>query len=61
MHDSPIDFCRKLGFTRRPSKLDWFRDLLMALDDVAFCHRDLCETVLQAIGALPGGCQRESA
>jgi len=35
LHDLPIDFCHKLGFTRRPPKLDCFRDLLMKLDTAA--------------------------
>lgn len=32
LHDLPVDFWHKLGFTRRPPKLDCFRDLLLALD-----------------------------
>ncbi len=31
-----VDFCHKLGFTRRPPKLDGFRDLLMRLDPACF-------------------------
>lgn len=35
VQDLPIDFCHRLGFTRRPPKLDCFRDLLIALDTEA--------------------------
>lgn len=35
VQDLPIDFCHRLGFTRRPPKLDCFRDLLLALDTEA--------------------------
>jgi hypothetical protein len=46
LHDLPIDFCHKLGFTRRPPKLDCFRDLLMKLDTEAL-DRVLREWVLE--------------
>jgi hypothetical protein len=32
LHDLPIDFCHRLGFTRRPPKRDCFRDLFLKLD-----------------------------
>lgn len=35
LHDLPLDFIHKLGFTRWPPKLDCFRDLLMKLDPAA--------------------------
>jgi hypothetical protein len=46
LQDLPIDFCHKLGFTRRPPKLDCFRDLLMKLDTEAL-DRVLREWVLE--------------
>lgn len=42
LHNLPIDFVHKLGFTRRPPKEDCFGDLLKALDS------QMLEQVLQA-------------
>jgi DDE_Tnp_1-associated/Transposase DDE domain len=46
LQDLPVDFWHKLGFTRRPPKLDCFRDLLMKLDTEAL-DRVLREWVLE--------------
>jgi hypothetical protein len=46
LQDLPIDSCHKLGLTRRPPKLDCFRDLLMKLDTDAL-DRVLRERVLE--------------
>jgi len=35
LQDLPIDFCHRLGFTRRPPKRDCFRDLFLKLDPQA--------------------------
>jgi hypothetical protein len=34
LHDLPVDLWHWMGYTRRPPKLDCFRDLLMKLDPV---------------------------
>lgn len=70
LHDLPLDFVHKLGFTRRPPKLDCFRDLLIKLDP-AELDRVLREWVeeffphardeLLAVLSLDGKCLRGSA
>jgi len=35
LHDLPVDFWHRLGFTRRPPKRDCFRDLFLKLDPAA--------------------------
>jgi hypothetical protein len=70
LRDLPVDFCHKLGFTRRPPKLDGFRDLLSLVvhgsgvvlaqsrvDEKANEHKgafELLETVLLKGGVIVG-------
>lgn len=50
LHDLPVDIWHWLGFTRRPPKVDCFRDLLMKIDP------DLLEHVLRDWVSAELGC-----
>jgi len=70
LHDLPIDFCHRLGFTRWPPKRDCFRDLFLKLDAEAL-ERVLHEWIadcfphaadeLQAVLSIDGKTLRGSA
>ena len=70
LHDLPVDFWHRLGFTRRPPKQDCFRDLFAKLDPVALDHvlRDWMEACFphaaaewQAVLSIDGKTLRGSA